>query len=97
MNSGDGTGGMLERVLPDSEQAPAAPSEEKVHRAVPFLVCCNFRDPEVGAGFGHATVPAAAVPEAAVDKDGEARVAEDEIRAARDWLMPAPTGDSGCA
>jgi hypothetical protein len=37
------------------------------------------------------------MPEAAVNEDGEAGSAEDEIRVAWDGLVPAPTGDVSSA
>ena len=39
----------------------------------------------------------ATMPKAAVNEDGEAGAAEDEIGVARDWLMTAPAGYPGGA
>ena len=42
-------------------------------------------------------MPAAAVPEAAVNEDGKALAAKDEIGMAGHGLVPAPAGDAGGA
>jgi hypothetical protein len=37
-------------------------------------------------------VPTATVPEAAIDEDGEAFTAEDEIGSPKEWLLSSPAG-----
>jgi hypothetical protein len=59
-------------VLPHAQYLPAAFVEEQVDGPIALLVASYLRIPEVLPRFGHTAVPAAAVPEAAVNKDGEA-------------------------
>jgi len=51
----------------------------------------------LAVALGHPAVPAAAVPEAAVNEYGQALTAEHEIRAAWQGLVPTPAGDPGGA
>jgi hypothetical protein len=54
---------------------------------------CGQSWPSSSPGWtGHAAVPNATVPEAAIDKDGEAFTAEDEIGSPKEWLLPSSTG-----
>ena len=71
--------GVLELVLPDAEDGPVAGSEGASDEAVAGAVGGDLLSPEGGVGFGLGGVERAALPETAVDEDGEFARAEDEV------------------
>ena len=77
-------------MFPDAEDGPAFLAEEFFGGAVAVDVALDFFEPIFLVGGGHAAVFGAAVPEAAVDEDGEALFGEDEIRTARNGGVAAP-------
>src|SRR5437879_5308518 len=84
-------------MAPEAENAPACGSECLGAGPIARDVFGDFACPVVPVVLGHATVPAAAVPKAAVNEEHETRAAEHKIRAAGQWLMSAPAGDAGGA
>ena len=82
MEAGEEAGGVGagEFVWPDAEDAPAHGAEGAGDEAVAGTVAGNFCAPEGGVGFGRRGVERAAGSEAAVDEDGEAVRAEDDVR-----------------
>jgi len=81
-------------VAPNSKNAPAFGAEEAVCTAVTGGVEGDLALPVIAIALWHAAVPAAAVPEAAIDEDGEAGALEDEIRAAGEGLVATPARDA---
>ena len=71
--------GALELVAPDAEDGPAASAEGARDEAVAGAVGGNLVAPEGRVGLGPGGVERAAVPETAVDEDGESACAEDEV------------------
>ena len=71
--------GALELVAPDAEDGPAASAEGAGDEAVAGAVGGDLISPEGGVGLGPGGVERAAVPEAAVDENGEPARAEDEV------------------
>ena len=65
-----GVGG-LELVAPDAEDGPAAGAEVAGDEAVAGAVGGDLISPKGGVGLGRGGVERAAVPEAAIDEDGE--------------------------
>lgn len=70
-------------MFPDAEDAPAFGFEGAVDEAVAGFVGGEFAEPEFGVVGGQVGVFGAAVPEAAVDKNGEFVFREDEVAVAR--------------
>jgi hypothetical protein len=89
--------GMPQGVLPYAENLPTARSEGAVGGNISRGVRSDFGAPVMQPTAWHPAVPAAAVPEAAVDKDGEALAGKDEVGVAWERLVAAPTGDAGGA
>ena len=71
--------GAGEFVWPDAADAPAHGAQGAGDEAVAGSVAGNFFAPELGILLGRRGVEGAAVPEAAVDEDGEAVRAENEV------------------
>ena len=71
--------GAFELVLPDAEDGPAAGAEGACDEAVAGAVGGDFLSPEGGVGLGPGGMERAAVPEAAVDENGEPACAKDEV------------------
>ena len=100
-----GVGG-IELVAPDAEDGPAAGAEGAGDEAVAGAVGGDLFPPEGGVGLGRGGVERAAVPEAAVDEDGEPARAEDEVGSDAEFLQlqtftfplerssPPPAGDA---
>ena len=93
---GDGPG-RCECMSPDAENSPALAAKQPGCATVTGSVTGDFVLPVFAVSPGHAAVPSAAMPEAAVHEDGEAGAAENEIRMAGNGLVPPPAGDAGCA
>ena len=77
-------------MFPDAEDAPAEGAEGAGDEAVAGAVAGNFFAPELGILLGLGGVERAAVPEAAVDEDGEAVGPEDEVGFHAEGLQPRP-------
>ena len=86
-----------ERMAPNAENPPPPDAKKAGNATVARPVAGDFVFPIFAVTMGHAAVPAAAVPEAAVHKDGEALAREDEVGAAWERLVPTPAGDAGGA
>ena len=89
--------GFSEGMLPQAEDAPPLFPQQGANDLISLPVVGYLRMPKCSARLGQSAMPAAAVPKAAVHKNGEALAAEDEIGAARKRLMPAPAFDTGGA
>ena len=87
------SGAVFQLVFPDAEDGPAFLAEEFFGGAVAGDVALDFFEPVFLVGGGHAAVLRAAVPEAAVDENGEALFGEDEVRPAGDGDVAAPAFD----
>lgn len=85
-----------EFVLPDPKYAPARFAEGAIDKAVARLVARDLFAPESGVLPALGGVERAAVPETAVDEDGEAEFGENEIGFAGEHAVPLPAGDSHC-
>jgi hypothetical protein len=85
------------RVAPNAENLPPPEAKKAGYATVADAVVCDFALPVFAISLGHATVPAAAVPEAAIHKDRKALAGKDEVGAAWERLVPAPTGNAGGA
>lgn len=84
-------------MLPQPDDSPACGAEGAFDNGVALSVATKFGEPVCTVAARLAAVLWATVPETAVNEDGETCVAKGEIGAAEEWLMPAPTGDAGCA
>ncbi len=86
----------LELVLPESECADTLPIEEPAHLFVAGTVPFDLGLPEGGVVLGKVTAAGAAVPETAVDEDGEPCGGEEEVRlAGKVRAVGRPSGDAG--
>lgn len=70
-----------ELVLPETQHAPAASAKLAGDKPVAGLVGGDLPAPEFRVLFGLGGVERAAVPEAAVDEDGDAELGENEVGA----------------
>ena len=84
-------------MLPQPDDGPTCGAEGAFDNVVALSVAAKFGEPVCAVAARLAAVFRAAVPEAAVNEYGETCVAKGEIGAAEECLMPAPTGDAGCA
>ncbi len=64
--------------------SPAGLLKNSADSSVSRPIAADFRFPVSLSGFRHATVPAAAVPEATIDEDGDMFATKDEIGFARE-------------
>ena len=69
----------LEGVFPDSKYSPAVLDEKVANGPVPGFVTVNFGIPVGAARLGHTAVPTAAMPEAAVNKNGHLLFVKNKI------------------
>ena len=76
-----------EFVFPNPQHAPAAGADGAGHEAVAGAVGGNLFAPEGGVGFRLRGVERATVPETAVDENGEAVRAENEVRFHAEFLQ----------
>ena len=88
--------GGLEAALPDDYGVPAEAGEGLVVTAVALAVALYLRAPEVYVGLGEAEVAAAfvAVPEAAVDEDTGAVLAQDDVGVAGQARVIEPVAEA---
>lgn len=81
-------------VFPNPQHTPARLAQQAAFGAVSGRVSGNLCLPISAVVMRHPAVPAAAVPEAAVHKEGEAVFGKDEVRLPWHWTVPAPACDS---
>ena len=84
-------------MAPYADHAPSSDAEQLANAPVSFLVACDFKAPVLAIVAGHPAVPSAAVPETAVNEDGQSLAAKGEIRPAGKRQVPAPAGDASSA
>ena len=89
--------GRGERVAPDAENPPALTAKQPGDAMIAGAVAGDFVPPVFAVSPGHAAMPWAAVPEAAVNEDGQALTSENEVGTAGERLVPPPAGDAGGA
>ena len=80
-------------MSPDPQDAPAGLAEKMAGQAVARGIAPNLAFPIFCMGLGHAAVPGAAVPEAAIHEDRQPCFAEAEVWTPREQLVPAPSRD----
>lgn len=78
-------------TLPDSNHLPARSPELSRHSCVTPSVRIDLEKPEIAVDSRHPIVLRTSVPEAPVNKHGNALPAPCEIRATREWKMSTPT------
>ena len=85
-----------ETALPDDYGVPAEAGESLVVAVVALAVALYLRAPEVDVGLGEAEVAAAfvAVPEAAVDEDAGAVLAQDDVWVAGQTTVVEPVAET---
>ena len=88
-------GGWPETALPDDYGVPAEAGKGLVVAVVALAVALYLRAPEVDVGLGEAEVAAAfvAMPEAAVDEDAGAVLAQDDVWVAGQARMVEPVAE----
>ena len=88
--------GAPEAALPDDYRVPAETGEGLIVAVVALAVAFYLRAPEVHVGLGEAEVAAAfvAVPEAAVDEDACAVLAQDDVGVAGQARMVEPVAET---
>jgi hypothetical protein len=96
-NSGSDGGRRDERVAPDTENSPPSPAEQAANATVAGAITGYFALPVFAVSKRNAAMPRAAVPEAAVNEDGQSLTPEDEVGTAGERLLAAPAGDAGGA
>ena len=84
-------------MSPDPKDAPTGLFEHFISSPIPEHIAGDFVLPVPIVFRWQSTVPAAAVPEAAVNEYGQTLLAEDEIRVTGNGLVPAPAGDASRA
>jgi len=77
-------------MLPDAEDFPAALPERAVHEAVTGFVPHEFVFPKYAPAGGLRSMFGATVPETAVHKNRELEFWKNEVRFAKDFLIPPP-------
>jgi hypothetical protein len=82
-------------MAPNAENPPASTAEQPVDLTVAGHVAGDFALPILPVSPGHAAVPRAAVPKAAVNEDSQALTPENEIGVAKERWVAAPASDSG--
>jgi hypothetical protein len=73
-----------ERVAPNPQDPPTPSPKQLVCKTVARAVAGDFAPPILTVSLRHSAVPAAAMPETAVNKNGEALPAENEVGMAGD-------------
>jgi len=82
-------------MAPDAEHAPASSAEKLGRTTIAGSIAGDLLQPVFPVVLRHAAVPPTTVPKAAVDEDGKALAAEDEIGPAGQWSVAEPTRDAG--
>lgn len=91
--SDDGFRG-CERVAPDAKNPPPTGAKKPRCATIAGTVAGDFAPPVFTVFLGHAAVPPASVPEAAINEDREALARENEVGVARERLVPPPASDA---
>jgi hypothetical protein len=81
-------------MAPKAQNPPASTGKQAVHETVANHVAGDFLSPIWAVSQGHAAMPWTTVPEAAINEDGQALTAENEVGPAEEKLMASPAGDS---
>jgi hypothetical protein len=84
-------------MFPNPENGPTCLKQCPFHRTVALLISAKLGQPIVTVAAGFSSMLRTAVPEAAVNKHGEAFTPKDEVGVARDWLPSAPARDTASA
>jgi hypothetical protein len=87
----------LQFVLPNAEDTPATPSECPIHEPVTRSIAGKFLFPEGAVAGRHLAMFRAAMPEAAVNEDGNSFLAKSKIRLAEQHLIAPPAYDMAAA
>lgn len=82
-----------QRVLPDSQHAPAGFSQSPIDQPIAPPVGRLFLPPERGVVGGGDVVLRTAMPEAAIDKHGHAELRKHKVRPAEHRPVSTPAGD----
>src|SRR5438445_7182138 len=81
-------------VLPDANYVPAGLPQSLVDHSVTRPIRRQLPFPECSVVRRHVCMFRAAVPETAIDKDGDAVHRKHEVRLAEYRLIPTPAGDA---
>jgi SAM-dependent methyltransferase len=80
-------------VFPNANDAPALRAKGLSRRTIAANVAVDLAEPIFAIAGWHSTMFGAAVPETAIDENGQAPFWKNEIRAAQHSRMPSPTLD----
>jgi hypothetical protein len=80
-------------MFPNTQHTPTRPPQCPRHEQITFFIRRKFAPPERAVTFWLSGVFGATVPETTVHENGEFEFAENEIRFAKDFLIPSPAGD----
>lgn len=80
-------------VFPNAEDAPASLAEKAINPAVPGLVGGELFPPERATNRRESGVPGTAVPEAAVNEDGQTTFWKCEVGRAGNFQVTPPAGN----
>ena len=86
-----------QRMFPNTNDTPAFGTQHAVHQPVAGLVACELLPPERPVASRYPAMTWTRVPEASVNEHRETQLGENEIRFAKDGLMPTPGRDAMCA
>jgi hypothetical protein len=87
---------VLQFMLPDAQNTPAASFQLAINLAVPRLIFCELPPPVWPVAFWHPKVLAATMPETAVNKHRHIQLSESEIRFAGQCLISPPADYPVC-
>jgi hypothetical protein len=80
-------------MFPYSEHLPPAGSEQARNSLIPTAISPDLRRPVFQIARRHATMLRTAMPEAAIDKQGDTFFSKDEVGPARQRNVPPPAAD----
>src|SRR5438309_9949077 len=78
-------------MLPNAQHTPSGGRQRLVNQPVAGSVTSQFQTPKVAVGSRYGAMLRAAVPEAAIHKYRQTELRKNEIRAAEQRHLPAPT------
>jgi len=87
--SGTAIGALFHFMLPDPDHPPAHQSEFSTHPAVAGDVVVDFIVPVLSIGRRSSAVLRAAVPETAINENGDSRLDKDDVGLSREFLAEA--------